>query len=213
MVDDIAKACLALMLVPVVAYLALIRTQYLNLQKKTYRLTVLCARTAMFLPLYAFFVYISVLVPSSYVLNTVVITIVEGYSFYCFLAMIATNLGGPAAAVDLMYQSQKKLFCSCCCPTDSAIFYQKTTWAIFHLFITRSILSVISAIVFYVGGEEGKVLFMAINCISAVMLFYGVVCLVNLCKSTMLACDKLQSSLTKFTLFSLRQTKMYLSSV
>ena len=182
MLDDLAKACLALMLVPVVAYLALIRTQYLNLQKKTYRLTVLCVRTAMFLPLYAFFVYISVLVPSSYVLNTVVITVVEGYSFYCFLAMITTNLGGPAAVVDLMYQSQKKLFCSCCCPADSAIFYQKTTWAIFHLFITRSILSVISTIVFYTSGEEGKVVFMSINCLSAVILFYGVICLVNLCK-------------------------------
>lgn len=185
MFDDLAKACLALMLVPVLAYLAVIRSQYISIQKKTYRLTVLCVRTAVFLPFYAFLMYISALVPSAYVIITVIITIVEGYSFYCFLAMITTNLGGPAAVVDLMYQSQRKLFCSCCCPADSAVFYQKTTWAIFHLFITRSILSIISAIVFYGGGEKGKIVFMFINVLSAVVLFYGVVCLVNLCKSSL----------------------------
>ena len=182
MFDDLAKGCLALMLVPLLAYVAVIRAQYLGLQKKTYRLTVLCVRTAVFLPLYAFLVYISALVPRVYVFITVIITIVEGYSFYCFLALITTNLGGPAAAVDLMYQAQRQLFCSCCCPADSAAFYQKTTWAIFHLFITRSVLSVISAIVFYAAGEKGKVVFMAINLISAVILFYAVICLVNFCK-------------------------------
>lgn len=182
MFDDLAKGCLALMLVPLLAYVAVIRAQYLGLSKKTYRLTVLCVRTAVFLPLYAFLMYISALVPRAYVLITVIITVVEGYSFYCFLSLITTNLGGPAAAVDLMYQAQRQLFCSCCCPADSAAFYQKTTWAIFHLFITRSVLSVISAIVFYAGGEKGKVVFMAINVVSAVILFYAVICLVNFCK-------------------------------
>jgi len=182
MFDDLAKGCLALMLVPLLAYVAVIRAQYLGLSKKTYRLTVLCVRTAVFLPLYAFLMYISALVPRAYVLLTVIITVVEGYSFYCFLSLITTNLGGPAAAVDLMYQAQRQLFCSCCCPADSAAFYQKTTWAIFHLFITRSVLSVISAIVFYASGEKGKVVFMAINVISAIILFYAVICLVNFCK-------------------------------
>ena len=183
MFDDIAKICLFLMLVPVLTYIAIIRGQFVGLQKKTYRLTVLCVRTAMFLPLYAFLMYISLLVPRAYVALTVIITIVEGYSFYCFLTLITINLGGPAATVDLMYHSGRKLFCSCCCPADSALFYQKTSWAIFHLFITRSILSIISAVVFYAGSGSGKMAFMFINCISAVILFYGVACLVNLCES------------------------------
>jgi hypothetical protein len=182
MLDDISKLSLFFTLVPVVAFLLLVRSQYLSLQKKTYRLTVLNVRAAFFLPLYALFIFFSVIAPKSYVLVIVVVTIVEGYSFYCFLAMITTNLGGPAATVDLMYQSQRKLFCSCCCPSDSALFFQKTTWAIFHLFITRSILSVFSAICFYSHTDRGKAAYVILNSVSAVMLFYGVICLVNLCK-------------------------------
>ena len=182
MIDELSKLGLFFMLVPVLAYLILVRVQFLNLQKKTYRLTVLCVRAALFLPLYAIFIYISLLAPNSYVLMIVVVTIVEGYSFYCFLALITTNLGGPAATVDLMGHSDRALVCSCCCPSDSAVFYRKTTWAIFHLFITRSILSVVAALCFYAKNEAGKQLYTVVNCISAIILFYGVICLINLCK-------------------------------
>lgn len=188
MLDQLAKVCVFFMLVPVLAFLMLLRVQFLNLQKKTYRLTVLCVRAALFLPLYAIFIYLSVLVPSAYVLMIVVITVVEGYSFYCFLSLIITNLGGPAATVDIMHHSDRQLVCSCCCPSDSVIFYQKTTWAIFHLFITRSILAVFSAICFYSHTQVGKLVYVFLNCMAAAILFYGVACLVNLCKSVLVVC-------------------------
>ena len=184
MLDHVDKVCAILMMVPVLAYLILLRGQYLNLQKKTYRLTVLCVRAALFLPLYAILMYLYVLAPDLYVIMMVAITVVEGYSFYCFLTLITTNLGGPAATVDLMYQSQRPLVCNCCCPSDSAVFYRKTTWAIFHLFITRSVLSVISLVCFISNTKAGKLSFVFLNCISAAILFYGVMCLVNLCKSS-----------------------------
>jgi hypothetical protein len=126
--------------------------------------------------------YFSVLYPEAYPVLMVAITFVEGYSFYCFFALITTNLGGPAATVDLMFQSQRPLVCSCCCPVDSAIFYQKTTWAIFHLFVTRSVLSVLAVLCFYVGNKLAKLAYVSLNVLSAAILFYGVVCLVNLCK-------------------------------
>lgn len=182
MMDDLSKLCLAFTLVPIVAFALCVYAQYINIQKKTYRLTVLCIRTALFLPLYALLMLLSAIYPQVYVILIVLITIIEGYSFYCFFALITTNLGGPAATVDLMYQSQRKLFCSCCCPSDSAIFYQKTTWAIFHLFITRSILSALSAVCFYAQNPSGKAAYTILNTISACILFNGVISLVNLCK-------------------------------
>ena len=185
MFDQLDRLCLIFMLVPVMAYCVLFHRQFTNLQTETYRLTVLCVRAALFLPLYAIFMYLSVVAPNSYVLMIVVITIVEGYSFYCFLALITTNLGGPTATIEFMRQSEKQLFCSCCCPSDSAIFYQKTTWAIFNLFITRSILSVLSAVCFYSHTKAGKLVYVLVNCVSAVILFYGVICLVNLCKCSL----------------------------
>lgn len=181
MFNDLSRLCALFAVVPVVAYFVVVYGQYTTLQKKTYRLTVLCVRTALFLPLYAILMFFSALDPRAYVFLIVVITIVEGYTFYCFLALITTNLGGPAATVDLMYQSQRKLFCSCCCPSDCALFYQRTTWAMFHLFITRSILSALAAICFYAKNKEGKAGFTILNTISAVILFYGVISLVNLC--------------------------------
>lgn len=187
MVDRLARLCLLFTLVPVVAFIMCIRGQYVNVQKKTYRLTVLCVRTALFLPLYALLMFASVLFPNAHVLLIVVITIVEGYSFYCFFVMITTNLGGPAATIDLMNQSQRKLFCSPCCPSDMAVFYQRTTWAIFHLFVTRSILGALAAVCFYSKNPSGKAAFSIINTVSAVVLFYGVASLVNLCKCATLS--------------------------
>jgi hypothetical protein len=180
--DRLARLCLLFMLVPMVAFVICVWGQYSNVQKKIYRLTVLCVRTALFLPLYAILMFFSVLFPKAYALLILVITIVEGYSFYCFFALITTNLGGPAATIDIMYMSQRKLFCSPCCPTDMAVFYQRTTWAIFHLFVTRSILAAITAAVVYSNNEAGKGASMVLNVVSAVILFYGVISLVNLCK-------------------------------
>ena len=140
-------------------------------------------RTALFLPLYAILMYLSLVGPAAYVALTILITAVEGYSFYCFFAMIVTNMGGPVALVNYMKNTGKGLVCcQGCCPSDPATFYKKATWALFHFFFTRVFIVILSAICYYSGKKAGKALYAIFSVLSAVVLFYGLSCLVLLCK-------------------------------
>jgi hypothetical protein len=181
-VDSLAGICFLFLVVPVIAYIFILWSQYSKCEPETQRLTVMSTRTALFLPLYAGLMYLSLCAPVIYVALTIPITMIEGYSIYCFFAMIVTNLGGPQATVNFMRQSGKDLACSCCCPTDQLIFYRKATWSLFHLFFTRTILVTLSAICFYSDKKVGKALYAVFSLVSAVLLFYGVICLVLLCK-------------------------------
>lgn len=147
------------------------------------RLTILSTRTALFLPLYAVLMYISLCAPVIYVALTIPITMIEGYSFYCFFAMIVINLGGPSATVNYMKQSGKELACACCCPSDQITFYKKATWALFHFFVTRTILITLSAICFYSDKKVGKALYVIFSIASFVLLVYGLLSLLLLCES------------------------------
>lgn len=182
MLDKIVEVCVGLAFVPVLAYALIVQRQYSALQAKTYRLTVLATRTALFLPLYSIIMIICMVYPQSASALSCIITIVEGYSFYCFFSLMVTNLGGPAATITLMYQTQRALFCSCCCSADSAIFYKSATWAMFHMFITRTILSIFIAIATYSNTSGGELAALVLEVTSAVILGRGIVALVNICK-------------------------------
>ena len=182
MADNLTTICSLFFVMTVLAFLAILFCQFRHLQPATYRLIVLSTRTALFLPLCALLIFIALVAPSSYVMMIFLVTIIEGYAFNSFFALITTNLGGPTASVQLMSKSDRKLVCSFCLPTDSVVFFRKTTWALFHVFVTRSVLGLISAICFYANTDAGKSAYVFFNAISTVVLFYGVVCLVNLCK-------------------------------
>lgn len=182
MSSDLTTICSLFFVMTVVAYLAVLFRQFGYLQPATYRLIVLSTRTALFLPLCAFLIFIALVAPSSYVMMIFIVTIVEGYAFYSFFALVTANLGGPSATVQLMNKSERKLLCAFCLPDDSVQFYRKTTWAMFHLFVTRSVIGLISAICFYASTAAGKSAYVLFNVINTVLLFYGVICLVNLCK-------------------------------
>jgi len=176
----------------VIAYLLIFWTQYSKLDSENQRLTVLSTRTALFLPLYAILMYISLCAPIIYVAMTVPITMIEGYSFYCFFTMIVTNLGGPEATVNFMRQSGKGLLCcTCCCPTEQVAFYKKATWALFHFFFTRSILIFLSAICFYSDKTVGKALYVVFSLVSFGVLIYGLGCLVLLYENVFSNCKNL----------------------
>lgn len=179
-----AGVCFLFLLVPVLVYTLIVWSQISGLTIETQRLTVLSTRTALFLPLYAVLMYISLCVPVLYVALTIPITMIEGYSFYCFFTMIVVNMGGPSATVDYMKQTGKDLACACCCPQQQPAFYKKATWALFHFFFTRSILVILSAICFYSGRKIGRVLYALFSLASAALLFYGLICLLLLCKCT-----------------------------
>lgn len=183
--DRLGAITFGFMLVPFLAYAAVVFLQQRYADATNHRQTVLSTRAAFFLPGYALFMWLSIMAPSSFTAMGVLINFVEGYSFYTFFSLIISNLGGSAQTVELMISSQKEYFlCSCCFPVnDKALFFRRTAWTMFHMLFTRVGLSIIGAICFYSGSSAGKTLFLIIQLINAVIVITMVVHLVNFCKS------------------------------
>ena len=172
-------------IVAIVVYLLILKLQHGNLSSGSYNLSVISTRLAMVLPLYAFFIFIALVAPASYVVMIIFVTLIEGYSLYCFTYLIVTNLGGPAKAVKLMQEEQNKLCCPCtgCCPTDRERFYIRLKWCMYHMVYTRTILSIIAAVCFYSGSTAGHALYSVLSAVNAVILVWSLITLVNFCKS------------------------------
>lgn len=180
--DSLGAVCVLFVVAVFIAYAAVLKLQHGYLQSDTHRITVLSTRTAAFMPFYAFFMYIALIAPKAYAFMIVFVTLVEGYAFYCFTSLLVTNLGGPAATVEALIKSERTLCCPCagCCPKDTTVFYNRVSWAMFHMVVTRSVVAVIAAIAFYSDTSGGKVLYVLLNFANAILLGYSVVCLINL---------------------------------
>jgi hypothetical protein len=172
---------LAFLLEIVIGYFAIVHVAYKSIDAKSARLSVLCTRCAAFLPFYALFIYVSLLVPTAFEGLLIPITIMEGYAFYTFAVMIITNLGGPDATVALLEEKKgEPLFMCNCCPcywsnqSDAKAFYNRVTWAVWHFFITRTVLTIISTICFYANSDAGDKLAKVFSVIVAVILFYSI---------------------------------------
>lgn len=130
--DKIAGTAGIFFAIILVGYLIVFTFQYKNMTNETERLTILVTRTALFLPLYALCLLISVARPEALGALQIPIAFVEGYSFYCFLTVLVTNLGGPEKAVEAL-QGRPLICCTSCCPTEPDKFYNKVVWAVFFL--------------------------------------------------------------------------------
>ena len=120
--------------------------------------------------------------PSSFVMMMLFVTITEGYCLYAFFALVTANLGGPKAVVESIEKSGKSLLCYFCLPAEPVRFYRWTNWALFHLIALRGVISMISALCFYAGTKAGRQAYVVYNFRWALVLLFGLVCLVNLCK-------------------------------
>mmetsp|Transcript_18815 Transcript_18815/g.31501 ORF Transcript_18815/g.31501 Transcript_18815/m.31501 type:complete len:353 (-) Transcript_18815:377-1435(-) len=170
------------MLVPMLAYAAVIFLQSNYVQNATFRLTVLSTRAALFLPGYAFLMWLTVLDPNALSGLTVLVNAVEGYSFYSFFGLLVHNLGGPAKTIELMKASGKKYaLCSCCFPpsSDKEKFYNRVWWVMFHMMVTRVIFSIFACIGYYSGTGGGKVISLIFQILNAVIVFMMVIHIVN----------------------------------
>jgi hypothetical protein len=172
-----------LFLFPVVSYIIILRNQSQNIRAETRRLQVLTARTGLFLPYYAFMLLISLWAPDAYPFLLILITMMEGYSFYCFFLTIVENLGGPAKIVEIMKESTKDYFCcGACCPPDKTAFYKKATWSMFYLLFVRTVIQILCAICIYSGSKAGKVLDGLLSLVNTVILLYALIHVVLICK-------------------------------
>jgi hypothetical protein len=189
--DKLGAMTFGFMLVPFLAYIIVVRLQWGYAENSNYRKTVLATRAALFLPMYAILMWIPILAPDAFMAFSVLINLMEAYSFYTFFSLITYNLGGPAATVNTMIQSGKEYaLCSCCFPgvENKELFYRRNSWLQFHMLFTRVILTIIAAIAFYSGTKGGKLVAVIIQVICAAIVITMVVHLLNLCKSLLGLC-------------------------
>jgi hypothetical protein len=175
--NKLALAGILLTLVPIIAWILIVRKQYaLSINKKTYRISVLTARTSLFLPLYAIYLWISVLDPYTNDALEPFYAVVEGYSFFSMFALLVTNLGGPRAAVKtLRSYPDKRTFCPCY-PQDGLALYMRVLNAMKYMFFWRVVLVVAATICVYSGLQS---IYLIVTLVSLGVLLYGVVTLIN----------------------------------
>lgn len=181
MVDKVAVVCIPFLLVTIFVYLVVFRKQFTMLDNETNRLVIIATRLALFLPLYAILIYISLVIPVIYTAMEVPLALIEGYSFYAFFVLLVTNMGGPIETVNYLTKSDKKLLFYCCCPLDKKKFYGKATWNLFHFLFTRVIVVFLSVICSYVDSKISKLLAILFSLVALIQLIYGVASVINLC--------------------------------
>jgi hypothetical protein len=177
---------LGLLILTIIAYGAVIYLQSSKLEAGNYRLNVLSARVAMFLPGYAVCMWLTLLVPDSYPIFTVLIDLVEGYSFYSFFSMVLYNVGGPEECLRLVVQSEKQyFFLSCFLPQkDRVKLFNQTSWLMFHMMFTRVMLSCVKAVLYYEADTPAARVFETLfHIINLLIVVSALLHLVNLCKS------------------------------
>lgn len=208
--DNIAAICLGFMIVPFLAHFFVLISQFRYLDDTNYRQTVLSVRSAIFLPGYALLMWISIIEPETFYAMTVLINLVEGYSFYAFFSLLLFNFGGADATVDTMVKEGKDYFlCSCCFPTNDKVkFYSRTSWVMFHMLVTRVLLSIAGAVAYYSDTPIGKVIALVIQVINAVIVLTMVVHVVNFCKSSVKAIPVFTTYCDSFFIFFLHQMRL-----
>ncbi len=175
-----------------ISFIGVVFKQHGFLKNETYRLQVLSTRCALALPIYATIVLFSLLYPHTFFALEVVVSLFEGYSFYCYFAFVVTNLGGPNSAVTTMKENGRQLCCSCCCPEDRAAVYNRTLWNEWHFIFTRTLVVLIATIFKAFGNEK---VFVVLSIIAFAILVNGVMSVVNFYENVMNECANLKGIL------------------
>lgn len=166
---------LVLLLFPFAAWLLVFNKQFEISTPKTYRVNVLIARTALYLPLYAIFVWVSLIEPVLYDGLQILFAIVEGYSFYSMFALVVSNLGGPHEAVAALKASNRPPFCPCC-PTDPVKFYTQVLNSFWYFLFVRVVIVIVATIAAY---KHIMLVYLITTLVALGILIYSLVSLVN----------------------------------
>jgi hypothetical protein len=172
--DKLLGTAAIFFLITLAGFLIVFGFQYKNMTADNERLTILVTRTAMFLPLYSLFLLISVGKPEALGALQVPIAFVEGYSFYCFLAVLVTNLGGPEKAVEAL-QGRPLICCTSQCPTEPDRFYNKVVWAVFWFISLRPFVVILGAICDYAKSKAARLLYLLFTLLALAILVRSVI--------------------------------------
>lgn len=189
-VDLLALIGFFIMLIPVIAWLLIGRSHFSLLKESTVRVQVLATRTCLFLPTYAFCMWISLVAPILDAATEIPIAIMEAYSFYCFLAMVTEYLGGADATLELLMQYYHPLCCCQCCPCakDAAQFTTNLLRALWYCLWVRPVCVLVQVIAHY---KHIAALNLAMTVINLVLLVWAFLSLINHFHSLMEPCTKL----------------------
>jgi 4-amino-4-deoxy-L-arabinose transferase-like glycosyltransferase len=180
--DKLTATGVIFFLLNLVAFLIVFGVQYRNITPESQKATALITRIAMFLPLYSLFMLVSVGDPNSLAGMSIPTAIVEGYSFYAFLSLLVSNMGGPSQVVQQM-QGRPLFCCVSLCPSESDRFYNKTVWALFQFVVFRPIVVLIAAICFYSKTKAGRLLYLLFTLVALAILIRSLLHFVLLCKN------------------------------
>lgn len=134
---------------PLLAYYRILTESFKNARLSTLVPQINASRTALFLPVYTVIMFLSLVIPALFLPLQVPIAIAEGYSFFCFFAMIVNYLGGPNRVVEMLqtkFNDGKVPLFPWCCPTTGLAFYLRTLRALYHFIITRTGFVIVSVI-------------------------------------------------------------------
>ena len=165
-------------------YFAIFIVIYMNLRKEIYRQQVLNLRTALCLPLYSLFFYLSLHFPNAIDFLYIVVVFVEGLTIFTFFALLVENVGGSARILLHMTEAGgfKPKILKCCYPRESSLFYRGLIWRIFHCIITRTVIAITSAVLISFNLPITRIFSVILNVISTLVLWSTVVWLMHLCK-------------------------------
>ena len=162
-------------IVPTIAYAYICYTVFTtNMTLHNHRVMVLCTRACIFLPIYAWLMFIDVCDPHLMRWMELLLCVVEGYSFYCFFSMVVTNTGGPEATIVALAASEEPMRCACFCPEAAAAKFKRATNGLFHFLFTRTLVVVAEVVLEEAEYKGHKVInaFLALGAMG--LLSYGV---------------------------------------
>lgn len=178
-----------LMLIPMAAWLIDFLLQYKGMVEGAERINVLNIRVALFLPFYALFMFIGCASPNALPAMNIFLALTESYSFYCFFVLLVTNLGGANQFVAAMKAANRELACcNSCCPKDMQGMYDGVCRALWHLIITRNILTVVAVIGNYSGTRAGKAVYAVLGGVCTILLFNALIRIFLTCTSPCASC-------------------------
>lgn len=140
---DITTSGCFLIILPIICYMILLHYQFLFLKLNTFRIQILSLRTALALPLYSLLILFSLISPQYFDWFNVLIAIIEGYSFRCFLTLLVTNMGGKTKTLVLLKDASSLICCNC---QSKEKLLERLYWNTFNFQFIRPIIVVLIAL-------------------------------------------------------------------
>ncbi len=182
MADTLSLVTISFLIVSVFTFALIVHAQSRLLDNETSRLVVLSTRTAMAFPLFSVFIYVSIPIPAAYAAMEVLIAVVLGYTFYAFLVLMVTNMGGPNETVDLLNRSIKVPLWHSCCPTDRQRYYETVCTNVFSLLTLRVAVMAVAAVLYYVDTQISTLVYVLLKVFALMLMVHGLASVVSFCE-------------------------------